>query len=272
MTGLREGLGRIKQELADHLTVADENDNYGKQMLAFYQRANRQLEDLEDDVKNAESTFVDAINYYGEDDKNMTSSEFYGIFKTFVTSYKVHFLVSLFITPIIVCCQKCKSENHAWTEEKLAVERRKQALEERTNRLRTAAAPGEDDNEGALDRLIQSLKNGKVKHRRRRRPTDAANTTLSSEPDVNDSTYNARDMLAQLQAGGFIAPSSPTISSFTQRRRHRRTERGSDNERQPLSPPTAESLLPEANDSTSETADSVGEESTADSLDLSYFR
>ena len=92
MTGLREGLGRIKQEVADHLTDADEDDNYGKQMLAFYQRANRQLEDLEDDVKNAESTFVDAINYYGEDDKNLTSSEFYGIFKTFVTSYKVHFL------------------------------------------------------------------------------------------------------------------------------------------------------------------------------------
>lgn len=153
------------------------------------------------------------------------------------------------------------------------MERRKQALEERTNRLRTAEPSGEDDNEGALDRLIQSLKNGKVKHRRRRRPTDAANISHSSEPDINDSTYNARDMLAQLKAGGFIAPTSPTISSFTQqRRRRRRTERGFDNEGEPLSPPTAESLVPEDTDSASEIADNVEEESTEDSLDLSYFR
>jgi cytokinesis protein len=89
MIGLRDGLGKIKQELADNLSDLGEDDRYGKQMVAFYKRAKQHLEDLEDDVKNAESTFTDAINYYGEDDKNMSSSEFYGIFKTFVTSYKV---------------------------------------------------------------------------------------------------------------------------------------------------------------------------------------
>lgn len=87
--GLRDGLGKIKQELTDHLADLDEDDRYGKQMMAFYKKAKQQLEDLEDDVRNAESTFTDAISYYGEDDKNMSSSEFYGIFKTFVTSYKV---------------------------------------------------------------------------------------------------------------------------------------------------------------------------------------
>jgi len=95
MSGLRDGLGKIKQELTDHLADVGDDDQYGKQMLAFYQRAKQQLEDLEDDVKNAESTFTDAINYYGEDDKNMSSSEFYGIFKTFVTSYKVKTLRNL---------------------------------------------------------------------------------------------------------------------------------------------------------------------------------
>jgi cytokinesis protein len=95
MTGLRDGLGKLKQELTDHLAGVGEDDRYGKQMLTFYQRAKQQLEDLEDDVKNAESTFTDAINYYGEDDKTMSSSEFYGIFKTFVTSYKVKKLRNL---------------------------------------------------------------------------------------------------------------------------------------------------------------------------------
>lgn len=93
MTGLRDGLARIKHELADHFSDVDENDQYAKQMISFYKKADQQLEDLEDDVKNAESTFVDAISHYGEEDKNMTTSEFYGIFKTFITSYKVISLI-----------------------------------------------------------------------------------------------------------------------------------------------------------------------------------
>lgn len=67
----------------------DENDKYGKQMWAFVSKANVQMEDLVHDVNNADSTFTDVLNYYGEEDKNMSSSEFFAIFKTFVTSYKV---------------------------------------------------------------------------------------------------------------------------------------------------------------------------------------
>ena len=89
LSELRDGLARIRQELADHFADLDENDRYGKQMWAFYKKANQQLEDLVDDVRNADTTFVDAVNYYGEEDRNMSSSEFYGIFKTFITSYKV---------------------------------------------------------------------------------------------------------------------------------------------------------------------------------------
>ena len=33
----------------------------------------------------------EVVRYYGEDERNMSSSEFYGIFKTFVTSYRVSF-------------------------------------------------------------------------------------------------------------------------------------------------------------------------------------
>lgn len=88
---LRDGLKRIKKELEDHFSDPLEDDRYGTQMWNFVLKAGRQLEDLVDDVNNAETTYVEAVNYYGEEDKNMTSSEFYGIFKTFVTSYKVRF-------------------------------------------------------------------------------------------------------------------------------------------------------------------------------------
>ena len=92
LTDLREGLKRIREELVEHFADLDDQAMYGKQMWSFVNKANGQVEDLVHDVNNAESTFVDAITYFGEDEKNMTSSEFYGIFKTFVTSYKVGLL------------------------------------------------------------------------------------------------------------------------------------------------------------------------------------
>jgi cytokinesis protein len=58
-------------------------------MWNFVGKASSQLLDLTDDVNLAQSTFTEVIKYFGEEDKNMSSSEFYGIFKTFVTSYKV---------------------------------------------------------------------------------------------------------------------------------------------------------------------------------------
>lgn len=91
---LRDGLKRIRTELAEYFTDPETNDKYGTQMWTFVGRATEQMEDLTDDVRNAETTFTEAIGYYGEEDKNMSSSEFYGIFKTFVTSYKVGFTFS----------------------------------------------------------------------------------------------------------------------------------------------------------------------------------
>lgn len=58
-------------------------------MWAFLRTATAKLDDLTDDVNLADTIFMDVIRYYGEDDKSMTSAEFFGIFKTFVTSYKV---------------------------------------------------------------------------------------------------------------------------------------------------------------------------------------
>ena len=58
-------------------------------MWNFLGKATRQLEDLVDDVNNAETTFTEVVRYFGEEDKSLSSSEFYGIFNTFITSYRV---------------------------------------------------------------------------------------------------------------------------------------------------------------------------------------
>ena len=89
MGELRNGLKRIRQELTENFADMDPSDKYGRQMWNFVGKATSQMEDLTDDINLADSTFTEVIKYFGEEDKSMSSSEFYGIFKTFVTSYKV---------------------------------------------------------------------------------------------------------------------------------------------------------------------------------------
>lgn len=61
-------------------------------MWDFLRKGSAQLEDLEDIVNLADNTFTEVVKYFGEDDRNMSSTEFYGIFKTFLTSYRVRLL------------------------------------------------------------------------------------------------------------------------------------------------------------------------------------
>lgn len=81
----------MRQELDDHHANIEPTDRFAHQMWNFAGKAGRQLEDLVADVNAADAAFTEVVKFYGEDEKSMTSSEFYGIFKTFVTSYKVSF-------------------------------------------------------------------------------------------------------------------------------------------------------------------------------------
>lgn len=86
---LRDGLKKIKSELDEHFSDTDLSTPFVSQMWSFVGKAGSRLEDLQDDIEAADTAFNKAVSYYGEEDRGMTSSEFYGIFKTFVTSYKV---------------------------------------------------------------------------------------------------------------------------------------------------------------------------------------
>jgi hypothetical protein len=88
-----------------------ESDKYGKQMWTFVSKANIQMEDLVHDVNNADSMFTDVLNYYGEEDKNISSSEFFAIFKTFVTSYKVS-IIRIYLH--IAVCDLFHTRNVKW--------------------------------------------------------------------------------------------------------------------------------------------------------------
>ncbi|KIJ69530.1 hypothetical protein HYDPIDRAFT_106175 [Hydnomerulius pinastri MD-312] len=216
---LRDGLKRIRQELNDHYTDMAQNDGFSRQMWQFVGKANARLEDLIDDVNHAEATFTEVVLYYGEDDKNMSSTEFFAIFKTFVTSYK-----------------KCKTENQSAAEEKLAMEKRKEAMAQsrahRQNAAQQEAGPPEEDN-AVLDNLLEQLRNGDTVGRRTRRarpsrPDGKPAVPLIDTSAITDTGNLAQNMLAALQAGGFGAgialPSSPTTSIAPRRRARRRTQ------------------------------------------------
>lgn len=91
---LRDGLKRVRTELNEHFADVDASssqDLYAKKMWRFVGEASDRLKDLIDEVNLADAVFSEVVRYYGEDEKNMSSSEFYGIFKTFVTSYRVKY-------------------------------------------------------------------------------------------------------------------------------------------------------------------------------------
>jgi len=147
----------------------------------------------------------------------MSSSEFYGIFKTFVTSYK-----------------KCKADNQSAEDEETAAEKRRQYAEDakvtRQKALDAASTLGSEDNQ-TLDKLLEQLSNGDAvgRWRRKARPSAESRPLIPSKLALdgslpgpgNDTADIARDMLARLQSDGFdtFAPSSPTTS---QRRRRKR--------------------------------------------------
>lgn len=92
---LRDGLRTLRKELEDHFAdmekASNPNDLFAKKMWRFVGDAKERLDDLIDEVTLADTTFIEVVRYYGEDEKSMTSTEFFGIFKTFVTSYQVSF-------------------------------------------------------------------------------------------------------------------------------------------------------------------------------------
>ena len=131
-------------------------------------------------------------------------------------------------------------ENRTAAEEKVALEKRKQAAEEaKANRKKAAevSQTQEAEETAALDNLLEKLRNGDNVGRRARRTRPSAISTREPTlpPPDNDtppvSTLGgttadiARGMLEQLKTNGFVSdtfsPLSPTMPSAPRRRRLR---------------------------------------------------
>lgn len=210
---LRTGLKTIRNELEQYFNTveAKEADNaYGKRMWRFHAEATERLAELGDDVTLADTKFSDVLKHYGEDEKNMQSSDFFGIYKTFVTSYK-----------------RCQNDNREIDKEKEAQIRREQATKEfqaaRAEAAAARAAEGEGD--ASLDALLENLKNGPIVRRSKKRTPGITPETSPQPADNPDApAAKAMDMLAALKTGGlgaFVPPSPRSERLGSGRRRIR---------------------------------------------------
>lgn len=123
------------------------------------------------------------------------------------------------------------TENQTAAEEKLAMERRKQAMaESRSHRQNAQEQSGPQEDNAVLDNLLEKLRNGDTIGRkaRRARPIPEVKSTVSLVTNgTADAAHIAQNMLLALQADGFdpaSLPSSPT--STAPRRRGRRRAQG----------------------------------------------
>jgi len=122
-------------------------------------------------------------------------------------------------------------DNQTAAEEKLAMEKRKQAMAEsrlhRQNALEQSGPSGEDN--AVLDNLLEKLRTGNNSRKARRDRTAKPEIKPAISlviTDGADPAHRAQNMLAALQANGFdlaSLPSSPT-STAPRRRTRRRTQ------------------------------------------------
>lgn len=108
LSDLRTQQKALSTELDQHFTSTDELnplDGFATKMFSFSKQAKYRLDILSDIVTNAGGKYTEALAFYGEEQKSITStSEFFGVFRTFVTSYKVRSVLCARCVSILTNC------------------------------------------------------------------------------------------------------------------------------------------------------------------------
>ena len=202
----------IRRSLQNNFT--DVNDGYARKMFRFSAVAEEEMQEVRDGILQAEKHLRDVQTYYGEGEemgRPLQSQDFFGIFRTFTSSWKVSDSYS-YICWMSYSYQFCRNQNRARQEEAASREKRAQA--------RAALTPqttGASEN-NLIDARMQRLRlegTPRVK-REKRRPapplsplpasTDYTEFMLPSQGDLDYGTL-AQKMMDNIFSIG--SPSSP---------------------------------------------------------------
>ncbi|CDZ98389.1 RhoA GTPase effector DIA/Diaphanous [Phaffia rhodozyma] len=160
-------LQAIDKEIKAHLQDKPiSGDRYSQRMLRFAAEARDRLDALNDLRIEADATYHDALRYYNED-PNTPSNVFFGIFKTFVTSYR-----------------QCQKQNLTWAELEAAKERRKEAARQRAIEKAERDALI-DDSAPVMDNIMESLRAMAPRRTRRAgKRADFSSASIAPSPSM----------------------------------------------------------------------------------------
>ncbi|KAI7944876.1 hypothetical protein MJO28_010571 [Puccinia striiformis f. sp. tritici] len=154
-------------------------DGYKQRMPKFVRDAVNKLGVLKDEITLAQSSYTEILMYFGEETderKQMNSMAFFGIFKTFVTSYK-----------------KARDENRKWNDARNA--RQKRLEIEQTRK----AAKEATDADPVLEDILAKIRTGTSSRAPVRRGRgERERVTLTGTADVSGA---AAKMLAMMKSG-----------------------------------------------------------------------
>lgn len=158
----------IRQSLESNFET--DKDGYTRKMFRFSAAAEDDMQTLRDGIINAEKGLRDVETYYGEGEEHgrrLQSQEFFGIFRTFTSSYKF-----------------CRQANRARQEE-VALRERRAAARAALTPQPTGASTSSENN--LIDARLQRLKlEGTPRIKRERRQPAPPPSPLPANTDFSD--------------------------------------------------------------------------------------
>jgi cytokinesis protein len=94
---VKDGLKEIRAELETHYRDAETgeglktcpDDRFYEVMQPFIEDAERRFEEVQEAMAEMSDSYKDCVKFYGENPAIMKPDEFFGIFKTFMSSFEV---------------------------------------------------------------------------------------------------------------------------------------------------------------------------------------
>ncbi|GJJ73060.1 hypothetical protein EMPS_05418 [Entomortierella parvispora] len=192
---LKTKLMEIKTELQTHYVKGYKShpeDRFYQVMQPFIETAERSFQLAEKAMIDMECLYKDCVKFYGEDSSVMKPDEFFGIFKTFSTSF-----------------EKARDDNKKQKEKeflrekaKTAAKARQEQMAAKKNRIHVKGegshgSEGGGDDKGMMDSLLETLRNGGDNEASRRDRRRAKNRDMNSTPAI--AAIKAQDLLTSLR-------------------------------------------------------------------------
>ncbi|KAF9582185.1 hypothetical protein BGW38_000535, partial [Lunasporangiospora selenospora] len=168
-------------------------DRYYEVMQPFIETAERAFTKAETAMLDMEAIYRDCVRFYGEDPAVMKPDEFFGIFKTFSSSF-----------------EKAREDNKKQKEKETQREKARSAAKARQEQMATAkrnrikvqnvsnegSNGGGADDKGMMDSLLETLRNGGENESTRR---DRRRNKARADHSSANMTLKAQDLLTSLR-------------------------------------------------------------------------